>query len=306
MKQCTSKIAMIRPRNFGYNTETALTNSFQNSPAEEMTTAAINQQAVREFDEVADLLSAYEIDIHIINDASEEPLPDAVFPNNWFSTFENTLITYPMFAPIRRKERNEDYIQSLKLYGNYTEHKHFEAYEEALEPKFLEGTGSLVLDRVNKLAYAAISPRTDAALVKEWCEQVGYTPVIFNAYGPSNELIYHTNVMMCVGDEFAVVCVDCIDKKDRARVIDELNDSNKTVVEITQEQTFKHFAGNMIQLASRTNDLYLVMSQNAYDHLTPMQIMLLKYYNKDIISCPIPTIENIGGGSIRCMIAELF
>ncbi len=306
MKHLTSKIAMIRPNNFGYNVQTAGSNSFQNHPHSDTSNAIIAQNALEEFDEVVDMLLSYDIDVLVLPDSKKDILPDSIFPNNWFSTFEGVLVTYSMYAENRRLERSEELINTLKIKRNYQKHISFEEYERQVPPLFLEGTGSLVLDRINKIAYAAVSVRTDASLVEKWCIEFGYQPVLFKAFGPQGELIYHTNVMMCIGDHFALVCLDCIDPLDRTKVIQSINASGKILIEITKEQTFSFFAGNMIQLISNANDKILVMSQKAYDHLTDMQLTLLKQCNKDILACHIPTIEKFGGGSVRCMIAELF
>jgi hypothetical protein len=305
MKNITSKIVMIRPANFGYNAETAVNNAFQNQPNIN-SNPQIAKNALQEFDEMVDILESYDIKVTIIKDKTDVPKPDAIFPNNWFSTHDEILITYPLFAPSRRTERNEDIISTIKKIGNYTKHIRFEQYEDKELPLFLEGTGSLVLDRKDKIAYAAISPRTSEELVLNWCELMGYKPIIFKAYGPNDEAIYHTNVMMCIGDGFAVVCVDCIDEKYRKAVVDQINQSGNLLIAISKEQTFKHFAGNMIQLISTGNDKLLMMSQSAYDSLSEMQRSILLKYNRHLIPIYIPTIEKYGGGSVRCMIAELF
>lgn len=305
MKNITSKIVMVRPASFGFNIETAVNNSFQKIP-ETAIDEAIAKNALQEFDEMVNILDSYDINITVIKDSKDLVKPDAVFPNNWFSTHEDTVITYPLFAPSRRLERREDVLSTIKSVGNYSKHLRLEKYEENDPPQYLEGTGSLVLDRKSKIVYAALSPRTSEELVYSWSEKMGYKAIVFKAYGPNEEAIYHTNVMMCMGDEFAVVCVDCIDEKDKKQVIDQINSSGKLLISINKEQTFNHFAGNMIQLISTGNDKILVMSQAAFDALTEMQRSLLLQYNAHLVPCYIPTIEKYGGGSARCMIAELF
>jgi hypothetical protein len=305
MKNITSKIVMIRPANFGYNAETAVNNAFQNQPNVN-SNSQISKNALQEFDEMVDILESYDIKVTIIKDKTDVPKPDAIFPNNWFSTHAEILITYPLFAPSRRTERSDDIISTIKKAGNYTKHIRFEQYEDNEQPLFLEGTGSLVLDRKEKVAYAAISPRTSEELVVNWCELMGYKPIIFKALGPNDEAIYHTNVMMCIGEEFAVVCVDCIEEKYRKAVIEQINQSGKLLIAISKDQAFKHFAGNMIQLISTGNDKLLILSQSAYDSLSEMQRKMLLQYNRHLIPIFIPTIEKYGGGSVRCMIAELF
>ncbi len=305
-KYLTSSILMIRPSNFGYNPETALTNSFQNKPENDQEINGIQEKVSIEFNQMVALLHQNEIDVLIFDDEQEALTPDAIFPNNWFSTHSKTIITYPMLTLNRRRERRFDIIESLiKVYG-YSNHIALEHFEEQEKSKILEGTGSLVLDRFNKIAYAAISERTSKELVHLWCEKMNYTPVIFEAYGSQKELIYHTNVMMCVGKTFVVICMDSIASNDQEIVRKSFSNTQKEIIEIDLAQTYQNFAGNMLQLINKKRQTVLVMSQLAFDSLDETQMSLLQKHNDLLLPISIPTIELYGGGSVRCMIAELF
>lgn len=302
MPQITDRVVMIRPKHFGFNPETAENNTFQSSYATE-SEEEIAKRAVEEFDALVAALQSNLVHVDVIEDTDSPVKPDAVFPNNWFTTHANgALITYPMFSPLRRHERREDIIEQLadkyRVDRKYT----FEHYEE--EKVFLEGTGSLVLDRVNKLAYACISERTDIELLNKWCVLMGYEMVTFRAI--SNGVpIYHTNVMMAMGVDFVVVCLDCIpDEEDRKKVLGAFERTGKNVVEISEEQ-MNAFAGNMLQIGTADGRTVLAMSDQAYTSLTKAQVNTLSEFTS-ILHVPINTIERYGGGSVRCMIAENF
>lgn len=307
MKQYTQTILMVEPVGFGFNEQTAVNNYFQTQTDD--STESVQATALKEFREMVKKLREKGVNVIVMQDTLSPHTPDSIFPNNWISFHENkTIALYPMFAKNRREERREDAVLEL------LDEKGFEAdeimdYTSAEDEEiFLEGTGSIILDHVNKIAYAAISPRTDEELFIEFCEDFEYTPVVFTAYQTvDNERkpIYHTNVMMCVADEYAVICLSTLDEKeDLKAVTTALKDSGKEIIDITEEQ-MNRYAGNMLQVGGLGDSKYLVMSQNAYDSLTTEQIAAIEKYNP-IISVDINTIETLGGGSARCMIAEVF
>jgi hypothetical protein len=291
---------MIRPASFGFNEQTAGSNAFQQNNTE---LQQVQQEATLEFDSFADLLKSKGVNVTIINDTPEPQKPDAIFPNNWVSFHDNgDVILYPMQAENRRYERREDAIRTLESRFHVNHVIDLSRFE--LEDKFLEGTGSMVLDRDNKIAYACLSPRTDLEVLNAFCEYLHYTAVTFNAIDASQQAIYHTNVMMCVGSHFAVVCLDSItNTNEKQVVIDSLQHTNKTIISITLEQ-MNHFAGNMLEVQSNDGESLLVMSQSAHNSLTQEQIAKLEEHT-EIVSADLTTIETIGGGSARCMLAEV-
>ncbi len=305
-KQYTQTILMVEPVAFHYNAQTAVNNYFQQKP--ESSADEIQALALQEFQQMVNALREKGVNVLTIKDTPNPHTPDSIFPNNWISFHENgDCVLYPMFAENRRQERREeDIFELLESKGFLI--KDIIDYTEAEEDNiFLEGTGSIILDRENKLAYAAISPRTDEDLFIEFCEDLEYTPVYFTAYQTVNNErlpIYHTNVMMCVADRYAVICLDSLDDvQEKKHVCDVLLDSGKEIISITEEQMHQ-FAGNMLQVGG-LGQAYLVMSQSAYNSLTTEQIEAIEKYNP-IISVDIETIENLGGGSARCMMAEVF
>ncbi|NNC69478.1 MAG: amidinotransferase [Flavobacteriaceae bacterium] len=306
MQQTTNAILMIRPINFRMNEQTAVNNYFQEDIA--IKNKEINERAQQEFDEFVDKLRAIGVQVLVVNDTKEFDTPDSLFPNNWVSFHENGDVgLYPMFAENRRLERREDILEYLESQGFII--NNIIDYTSAEEKNiFLEATGSIALDRQNRIAYCALSPRADEDLFIEFCEDFEYTPVVFTAYqnvdGERKE-IYHTNVMMCLAENFAVICLDCIDhKNERKRVIKHLKDSGKEIIEITEDQV-THFAGNMLQVKGHKNTLYLVMSQAAYNCLSKDQISKIENHCS-VLSSSLDTIEACGGGSARCMMAEVF
>lgn len=305
-KQITSHILMIEPVAFGYNPETAVNNYFQQNDNPD--SAQIQQQTHAEFCNMVELLREHGISIITIKDTENPHTPDSIFPNNWISFHEDgTVALYPMFAQNRREERREEILDTLKNAG-YIIKKRIDYTDSEKENLFLEGTGSLILDRTNKIAYAALSERTDSNLFRKFCADFEYQPIAFSSFQSVNNKrlpIYHTNVMMCVAEDFAVVCLDTIDDLDeRAKVVATLTNSGKKIIEITEVQ-MQQFAGNMLQVANSDGIHYLIMSKAAFDSLEEFQIQTLSKYN-EIIAVPIPTIEKYGGGSVRCMMAELF
>lgn len=304
-KQTTNTILMIEPIAFFFNAETAKNNYFQVKPNESQ--EEIQTQALTEFNGMVESLRNHGVNVITVKDTLDPHTPDSIFPNNWISMHANGKIgLYPMFAENRRTERRDDILATLEEKGfNISETIDYTSAEA--ENIFLEGTGSIILDRENQLAYAAISPRTDEELFVEFCEDFEYTPVVFTSNQTVNNermAIYHTNVMMCVADKYVVICLDTIDDaKEKKMVCETILNSGKEIIEITEAQMHQ-FAGNMLQV-NNGEDNFLVMSKSAFDSLTPEQVAKIESYNK-IISPAIPTIEKLGGGSARCMMAEVF
>lgn len=298
--QTTSTLLMIRPVSFGFNEQTAGSNAFQQKHSG---LQQVQQNALAEFDAFVELLQSKGVDVTVINDTAEPQKPDAIFPNNWVSFHGNgDVLLYPMQAENRRYERNEAIIRQLE--DRFKVNHIIDLSRFELENKFLEGTGSMVLDRENKLAYACLSPRTNAEVLLAFCHHVGYTPVAFNANDQDGKAIYHTNVMMCIGNKFAVICLDSIsDEQEKQTVITAIQNTGKEIIAISYEQ-MNHFAGNMLEVNSKDGKSLLVMSQSAYDALTEDQVLTLEKYS-EIVSADLTTIETIGGGSARCMLAEI-
>lgn len=307
MKQTTNSILMIRPVAFRMNEQTIVNNYYQ-KVLDGLSPETVNAKAQKEFDTFVTKLRKAGVNVTVVEDTIEPSTPDSIFPNNWISFHESgDVALYPMFAENRRAERREDILDILEEDG--FEINQIVDYTSAEEDDvFLEGTGSLLLDRENDKAYCALSPRADEELMIEFCEDFEYTPVIFEAYQTVNnqrKLIYHTNVMMTLGDTFAVICADCIDdKKERKMVLDSLRGDDKDIILITEEQV-NNFAGNMLEVKGKNDQRFLVMSESAYKSLTKKQIAQLEAH-VEIIHSSLDTIEACGGGSARCMMAEIF
>ena len=299
MQQNTSYLLMIEPVNFGFNEETAVNNAFQQNTA-----AAIQPEALKEFNEFVNLLRNNKIDVTVVKDTAEPNTPDSVFPNNWVSFHESgSMILYPMFAQNRRLERKPAVLEAIEKKFKVEELIDLSEAEE--KQLYLEGTGSVVLDRVNHIAYACISPRTHPQLLKEFCRLNEYTPMAFSARDNNGIAIYHTNVMMSVANEYAVICLDTItDTTERKNVIGGLKISGKEIIDISFDQLHQ-FAGNMLQVKNTDGELLLIMSSQAYDSLATEQVAALEKYNR-ILHSSLETIETAGGGSARCMMAEVF
>jgi len=286
MLQTTNSILMIRPINFRMNEQTAVNNYYQ-KVLDNILPSSVNAKAQREFDAYVEKLKSFGVQVVVISDEENTDTPDSIFPNNWISFHENgTVGLYPMFAKNRRLERREDILDKLEEEGFII--KTIIDYSDAEKHDvFLEGTGSLLLDRINRKAYCALSPRADEDLLLEFCEDFEYTPVIFSANQTVNskrEAIYHTNVMMCLAETFAVICLRSIDdKKERKNVLKHLKEDGKKVIEISEEQV-DSFAGNMLQVRGKDNELFLVMSQAAHDSLTTSQIAQINNHCKIISS----------------------
>ena len=302
--QTTNTVLMIEPVAFGYNAQTAESNYFQINSENENT----QLKALAEFNAFAEKLRSHGINVIMVKDTMEPHTPDSIFPNNWVSfSPEGRVILYPMFAPNRRDERRMDIIEKLKNEG-FEVKEIIDFTQSEKENKFLEGTGSIIFDQDNKIAYGSVSVRLDEGLFREFCVKIGFKPVVFHSYQTIDHQrmpIYHTNVMMCLADQFAVICLDCIDDEtERKQVVETIEKSGKEIIAITEEQ-MHNFAGNMLQLHNDKGDKFLIMSQTAYSSLTQEQIKNIKKYS-EIISSDLRTIEINGGGGARCMLAEVF
>jgi len=307
MLQTTNSILMIRPIGFRMNEQTAVNNYYQ-KVINNLSPKDVNQKAQQEFDDFVEKLKNIGINVIVVQDTPTPDTPDSIFPNNWISFHQNgNVILYPMFAENRRLERREDILDIIEENGFKIENT-IDYTSAEKENLFLEGTGSVVLDRANQKAYCALSPRADQDLFIEFCEDQDLAPIIFHSYQTVNqkrELIYHTNVMMCVADKFAVICADTIDdKQEKKLVLDSLKEDNKEIILITEEQV-NNFAGNMLELRGENDKSYLIMSKSAEQSLTREQRSKIEKYTT-ILSSSLDVIEACGGGSARCMMAEIF
>ncbi|MCU0440803.1 MAG: arginine deiminase-related protein [Bacteroidia bacterium] len=298
MKQHAQNLLMIQPVRFTFNEQTADSNSFQQAQAAKSETQEL---ALVEFTNFVSVLRANGVSVLVVNDTPEPHTPDSIFPNNWLGMLhDGTVVLFPMQAPNRRAERRQDIIDTLSTAFTVNKVVDYSPYE--LQSKYLEGTGSMVLDRQNKICYACVSPRTDIDLVNRFCNDFQYKPILFNATDRNGNPIYHTNVVMCVGSQFMVVCLECVSNEtDRKRIV---NATKKAIVEISQAQ-LEHFAGNMLEVVNDKGETLLVMSQQAYNSLRATQVAQLSMFAK-IVTAPLDTIESNGGGSARCMMAEIF
>jgi len=294
---------MVRPAHFGYNEETADNNSFQSND-DSLPVAEIEQRAREEFDTFVHELREAGIDVIVVEDTPDPLKPDAVFPNNWISFHEEGLIvTYPMFGSQRRQERREDVIRDLSARYGYTDRYQMEESEE--DGVFLEGTGSMILDRPNRIVYACLSARTNQELLEAFAKKMNYEVVVFNALDMQGDPIYHTNVMMALGETFVLICLDTVrDEEERQQLLDSFDRTNKQVIGISLEQMMA-FAGNALQVKNKKGDTFLVMSEQAYRSLSPHQQEDIESHT-GILFSPLKVIEKYGGGSARCMMAEVF
>ncbi|MEL6926647.1 MAG: arginine deiminase-related protein [Bacteroidota bacterium] len=302
-QQISNTIMMVRPAHFGYDEETAANNAFQTNDTS-LSKATISAKAREEFDLFVKGLREAGVQVVVMDDTKAPRKPDAVFPNNWITTHEDgTVITYPMFAPNRRQERQPHILESLR--EQFHVHKIIELEQHESAEVFLEGTGSMIMDRPNNLVYACFSPRTHPQLLSHFCKLVGCKEVCFSAVDAEGQDIYHTNVMMAVGETFVVICLDTVrDPQERQMLLDQFDATGKDVVEISIAQMMA-FAGNMLQVRSSDGQPLLVMSTQAYESLDLAQIQQLKKHTQ-LFHSPIHTIETYGGGSARCMMAEIF
>lgn len=290
---------MIRPVNFTFNEQTAVNNAFQIAGNEQQ--AQLN--ALREFDAFVEMLRSKDIDILVVEDTPLPHTPDSIFPNNWISFHEEgSLVLFPMYAQNRRLERKFTVLNEIN--NRFHVQKVIDLTPKEKEEKFLEGTGSMVLDRDNRIAYACLSPRTDKSLLIEFCERMDYKPVAFHAQDSKGTPIYHTNVMMCLADRYAVICLESIpDITEKQAVSDAVHQTGKEILDITMRQ-MNQFAGNMLQVNNTSGKKYVVMSTRALKSLIPGQVNTLEKYN-EILHAPLDSIESNGGGSARCMMAEI-
>lgn len=302
----TNHIVMVRPASFRTNEQTAVNNYYQKNTT--LSTKDALHNALYEFDTFVSCLRHHQVDVTVVQDTPQPDTPDAVFPNNWVVFLpKQRAALFPMFAPNRRAERNNRIFDALKNTGHeiFTV-KDYTAAEE--NEVFLEGTGSMVLDHQNRIAYCALSPRATLELFEKFCADFDYKPIAFHAYHTVNQkrlLVYHTNVIMAIGADFAIICLDAIDDvSERQQVHDSLIFSGKDVISISENQVAQ-FAGNMLALSAKDGSPLLVMSSRAYASLSPFQIQKLESY-ATIIHSPVPTIEDLGGGSVRCMMAEVY
>ncbi|MCD9854124.1 arginine deiminase-related protein [Epilithonimonas sp. JDS] len=300
--QTTDTVLMIEPIAFGFNEQTAVNNYFQVQQE-----GNVQEKALQEFHSFVEKLRVKGINVITIKDTIEPKTPDSIFPNNWVSFHaDGKVVLYPMFAENRRLERREDIINQIKEQFDVTEIIDYSKIEN--EDKYLEGTGSMIFDHNSKIAYGSVSLRLDEELFRKFCAEFGFTPVVFHSYQTAGEErlpIYHTNVMMCVADKFVVICLDCIDdESERQNVIDSIKNSGKELIEISEDQ-MQNFAGNMLQVQNNSGEKFLVMSQSAYKSLKPEQVSAIEKYS-EIIYSDLETIETNGGGSARCMLAEIF
>jgi hypothetical protein len=302
-EQATSNILMIRPVNFGFNAETAQSNAFQDIKAQAWTSNITQEDALREFDGMVSQLRAAGVNVMVFDDTLEPYTPDSIFPNNWVSFHHSgKVILYPMEAENRRLERRMDIIDELRKTFHVEVVLDFTHFEK--EKKYLEGTGSLVLDRLNRIAYACLSSRTNEEVLAAWENQMNYKIIKFHAFDAQDKPIYHTNVVMCVGDTFVVICLNVIkDLDERLLVKESLEKSGKHIIEISLEQ-MAHFAGNMLLVKNRKGQPILVMSANAFQSLEHKQRIELEEFAQ-IQYFDLNMIETCGGGSARCMMAEV-
>ncbi|MDD4777333.1 MAG: arginine deiminase-related protein [Fermentimonas sp.] len=305
--QTTSKLLMVRPARFTFNDETSENNYFQKRSElsdQESEQDRIAEDALKEFDAFVKLLRANDVDVTVVQDTPEPHTPDSIFPNNWFSShFSGELVLYPMYAPNRRLERKPHIINLLKRNMNHRKVVDLTYWED--EGEFLEGTGSMVFDRRKKIAYCCRSPRTSEKVLTDFCSRMNFQPIVFDAFDKNDNKIYHTNVMMEIGMQVAVICLESIkNENERNRVISQLNSTGKIIVDISLDQV-SQFAGNMLEIKSRNGNPLMIMSASANNSLTASQENIISTYNK-IVTADLDTIEKNGGGSARCMLAEIF
>ena len=308
-QQCTDAVLMIRPAGFDYNPETAETNKMQR-PADSQPASATLGTARREFDGLVRALQSEGVMVCVVEDTPEPVKPDAVFPNNWVSFHEDgTVVLYPMQAETRRRERRREVADAVADEFGFPVSRVLDLTHHEREGRFLEGTGSLILDHVERVVYASRSPRTHEGVLKEWARELGYEPLVFSSFDRAGVPLYHTNVLMSVGARMAVVGTEAIAPEDRGPVVERLRASGRDVIEIGLEE-IGQFAGNMLELATWDEALgdskVLVMSEAARKGLHPERFARISACTDTVLAVPVPTIERLGGGSVRCMLAEVF
>lgn len=300
-QQAPHSVFMVRPAAFGFNEQTATSNSFQQ--AAQLDARKLQELAVQEFDAMVQTLRENDIEVVVFEDKREPNKPDAIFPNNWMSLHEDgKLLLYPMLAPNRRQERRPEFVQMLR--DKFQIKEIIDYSDKERQGLIVEGTGSLIFDHVNKIAYASRSERTVENLVEEISTTLGYTPVVFDAVDESNNPIYHTNVLMCVGEKFAILCLDSIRKdEDQEKVLASLAATDHKVIAISYAQ-LKAFAGNMLEVKNTKGESFVLLSQSAFNSLLPGQIDAITQF-ADLLPINIQTIESHGGGSVRCMVGGI-
>lgn len=302
--QTSAHVMMIRPVSFAGNVQTAASNRFQQLGGVGAADT-VQQSALAEFDGLVNALRRAQVNVYVFEDTVEPHTPDSIFPNNWVSFHaDGTVVLYPMLAPNRRQERRLELIEALHSSHGFHVSRTLDLTHREAEEKFLEGTGSLVLDRIRRIAYACLSPRTDMDVLGEFAQRLDYEVVAFEAFDAGGAAIYHTNVLMSVGTRFAAICSECVEPARRAAVLDMLRSGGRVVLELSFAQ-MNQFAGNMLELSTGSGGTVVAMSQAAHDSLTAEQRAMLANAAGPIVSSAIPTIERLGGGSVRCMIAEV-
>ncbi|HEY0681384.1 MAG TPA: arginine deiminase-related protein [Steroidobacter sp.] len=305
-RQTAADVMMIRPVAFAGNPQTQPSNSFQQLDSDGGTIDAASQAAaLREFDALVGALRQAGVNVHVFDDTPEPHTPDSIFPNNWVSFHaDGTVVLYPMLAENRRLERRLDLLEALSAKHGFYTSRVIDLTRHEHTGRYLEGTGSLVLDRIHRVAYACVSPRTDLDVLGDFAQQLDYDIVAFEALDAAGAPIYHTNVLMSVGERFAAVCLNAIREDEREGVVNQLRGTGRAIVELSLDQ-MNAFAGNMLELASSLTGSVVAMSQRARDALTAEQRATLEASSGPIVTAAIPTIERLGGGSVRCMLAEL-
>lgn len=307
LNQTTDRVALVRPATFGFNAETAASNRFQQGGPTRVDASA---RAAAEFEALARALGSEGVDALVLEDTPEPRRPDAVFPNNWMSWHEDgTLVLYPMLAPNRRLERRDDFIERIAEYHGFPICRTLDFTHHEKHGRYLEGTGSLVLDHRSRVAYACRSSRTDERLVHEWCEALGYEAFVFDAIDEAGSAYYHTNVVLSIGTRHAVIAAECVPEAQRGALLERLGGREREVIAIDRREV-AGFGGNLLELAAWDEALgdcsVLVMSASAHAALSPRNQARLAASVDTVLAVPVPVIEEIGGGSVRCMIAEVF
>ena len=302
LRQQTHTVFMVKPSHFGYNSATAASNVFQHTSS--LNQKEISQKVMAEFNEFVATLRAKGINVLVMESSKVQAKPDAVFPNNWISLHQDgSLCLYPMLAKNRQLEREHHIINHLKEHFAVKQIKDFSVHEKT--GRIVEGTGSIIFDHPNKIAYACRSERTDESLFNEICEELDYFPIHFNALDENNQSIYHTNVMMAIGEAYALICLECIqDEVERERVVKSMQETGHSIIEISLKQ-MKAFAGNALEVTNKKGKRFLVLSKSAFTVLEAAQKEIITA-TAELLPIAVPTIEHIGGGSVRCMIAEIF
>lgn len=300
--QCANDVLMIRPVRFDRNPQTVQSNAFQ---SKQPISGEMQSRALVEFDRLVAALDEARVSVHVFDDTAEPHTPDSIFPNNWVSFHaDGTAVLYPMLAENRRRERRLDVLEALSVQRGFRIARVIDLSHHEGEGRFLEGTGSLVLDRGNRIAYACISPRTNVDVLGDFAQRLDYDVVAFEAFDSNGVAIYHTNVMMCVGTGFAAVCSACIREDERFSVIDALRSTGHAIIDLSFDQ-MNEFAGNMLELRCTNSERLVAMSQRALASLSSEQRFVLEQHAGALVSVEIPTIETLGGGSVRCMLAEV-